>query len=228
MRENAMTRADYVRHQLTAQILSGARPPGSALDEQALAEEFGASRTPVREALRLLAASGLVAHRPRRGAEVIAPSPKELNDMFQVMADLEGLCASHAAAAMTPLERRVLAETHESMAPIVRAGDLEAYANANEGFHALIYGGSHNAYLADLTLQTRQRLRPFRRAQFQSLGRLAASHAEHARIVQAIMGANRAGAIAAMTAHITDVRDAFLRVSRIEDGQTLTAMSRAG
>lgn len=214
-----MTRAEHIRHELSAQILSGARPPGSALDEQALAQEFGASRTPVREALRLLAASGLVAHRPRRGAEVVAPSTRELNDMFQVMADLEGLCAGHAAASMSPLERRVLAETHEAMAPIVRAGDMEAYANANEGFHALIYSGSHNAYLAELTLRTRQRLRPFRRAQFQSLGRLAASHAEHSRIVQSIMAANRAGAITAMTAHIADVRDAFLRVSGMEEAQ---------
>ena len=71
-------------------------------------------------------------------------SPGDLRDLFQVMADLEGLCASHAARSMSPDERRALAAAHKGMAPIVRQGDRAAYAKANEDFHALIYAGSHN------------------------------------------------------------------------------------
>jgi DNA-binding GntR family transcriptional regulator len=209
-----MTRAERIRLDLAEQIITGRRLPGTALDELALAREYGASRTPVREALRQLAASGLVAQRPHRGAEVAAPSARDIGDMFQVMADLEALCASHAAVVMTAPEREALAGLHARMAPVVQAGDLEAYTQANDEFHALIYAGSHNGYLVELTQQTRQRLRPFRRAQFHSLGRLAASYAEHQAIVRAIQRADRAGAQAAMLQHIADVRDAYLGLSR--------------
>lgn len=205
-----MTRAETIRADLTEQILSGARAPGSALDEHELARVYGVSRTPVREALRRLASSGLVAYQPHRGAVVASPTPRMLDDMFQVMADLEGLCARYAARLMQPDERHRLSEQHAAMARIVSAGDTAGYARANETFHAMIYAGSHNTYLSDLTLQTRQRLQPFRRAQFTSLGRLAASHREHDLVVRAIERADQNGAQAAMHAHIAIVRDAYL------------------
>lgn len=210
MQGEQITRSEQIRRDLTSQILGGQRLPGSALDEQELAASYGVSRTPVREALRLLAASGLVAHRPNRGAEVAAPSITDLRDMFQVMADLEGLCAGHASGAMSPTERRALAQAHEAMAEIVRSGDSTAYAGANERLHALIYAGSHNSYLVEITMQTRTRLRPYRRAQFSTLGRLAASHAEHEVIIQAILRGDRLAAQRHMVEHILVVRDAFL------------------
>lgn len=213
MKGSRTTRSEQIRQDLTSQILGGQRPPGSALDEQELATSYGVSRTPVREALRLLAAGGLVAHRPNRGAEVAAPSISDLRDMFQVMADLEGLCAGHASRAMSPEERAALALAHEVMSEIVRAGDSVAYAQANEKLHALIYAGSHNSYLVEITLQTRARLRPYRRAQFSTLGRLAASHAEHEAIVQAILRGDRLAAQRHMVEHILVVRDAFLRLA---------------
>ncbi len=74
----------------------------------------------------------------------------------------------------------------------------------------------HNSYLHDITMQTRQRLKPYRRAQFSSLGRLAASHAEHEAIVQAILRGDRAAAQRHMADHILVVRDAFLRLSEGE------------
>jgi DNA-binding GntR family transcriptional regulator len=214
-----LTRSEQIRLDLTNQILGGQRLPGSALDEQELAASYGVSRTPVREALRLLAASGLVAHRPNHGAEVAAPSAADLRDMFQVMADLEGLCAGYAARAMPPEGRRQLADLHESMASIVRAGDGTAYSAANESLHGLIYSGSQNSYLVEITMQTRQRLRPYRRAQFSTLGRLAASHAEHDAIVLAILRGDRAAAQRAMSEHIHVVRDAFLRLAQGEEAE---------
>jgi DNA-binding GntR family transcriptional regulator len=214
-----MTRAETIRVDLTEQILSGRRVPGSPLDEHELAQTYGASRTPVREALRQLASSGLVAHRPHRGAVVAAPTPRMLQDMFQVMADLEGLCAGHAARHMTAAERDGLNRAHDDMAPIVRSGDHAAYAEANEGFHASIYAGSHNVYLAELTLQTRQRLKPFRSAQFNTIGRLSASHAEHDSIVQAILRGDQAAAQSTMVRHITVVRDAYLSLAHAAEKQ---------
>jgi DNA-binding GntR family transcriptional regulator len=212
-----MTHAERIRHDLAEQILNGARVPGASLDEMTLAQEYGASRTPVREALRQLAASGLVAYTRHKGVEVAAPTPDELAEMFVVMADLEGLCAGHCAVMMSTEQRRDLELFYASMAPLVQEGDLAGYRDANDEFHSRIYTGSKNRYLADLTRKTRLRLQPFRRAQFQSLGRLGESHAEHGEIVTAILRADRASAIAAMTRHILDVRDAYQRLARAAD-----------
>ncbi|WP_022721971.1 FCD domain-containing protein, partial [Rhodopseudomonas sp. B29] len=78
-----------------------------------------------------------------------------------------------------------------------------------ERFHNAIYDGAHNAYIAEITLATRVRVQPFRRAQFRNLGRLAKSHAEHERVVVAIMRGDKAGAAGAMRGHIELVRDEY-------------------
>jgi DNA-binding GntR family transcriptional regulator len=213
MTGESQTLSERIRHDLANDILSGRRQPGALLEEQELASHYGVSRTPIREALRSLAASGLVIYKPNRRAEVAKLSRQDLHDMFQVMADLEGLCAGYAARAMTPSERAVLGRMQSDMASIVREGDAVAYAQANDRFHALIYAGSHNAYLVEITLQTRQRLKPYRQAQFNALGRLSASHAEHERIVQAILRGDYQAATKAMMEHIGVVRDAFLTLS---------------
>lgn len=203
------TRTETLRAQLADEIVSGALAPGTPLDEQELAARFGVSRTPVREAIRQLSASGLVSVRPHRGAVVALPTPAELNDMFEAMAELEALCAGLAARNMTVAERRGLERLHEELRALVHQGDPVRYHERNEAFHAAIYAGSHNSYLAELTLMTRTRVAPFRRAQFRAAGRLGGSYTEHELIVQAILRGDQAGAAAAMRAHIGIVRDAF-------------------
>ncbi|MBK8084873.1 MAG: GntR family transcriptional regulator [Devosia sp.] len=202
------TSAEEIRRGLAERIISGALPPGTPLDESTIAAEFAVSRTPVREALRLLAASGLVDQRPHAKALVAKPDEAELAGMFEVMAYLEALCAGLAALAMTTAEREALDALHAAMAPIVRDGDTARYAEANDVFHTAIYQGAHNGYLSEITRSTRQRLQPFRRAQFAALGRLARSHAEHGLIVEAILRGDRAEAEAAMRRHIAIVGDA--------------------
>jgi DNA-binding GntR family transcriptional regulator len=203
------TRTETLRAQLADEIVSGALAPGTPLDEQELAARFGVSRTPVREAIRQLSASGLVSVRPHRGAVVALPTPVELNDMFEAMAELEALCAGLAARNMTAAERRGLERLHEELRVLVQQGDPARYHERNEAFHTAIYAGSHNSYLAELTLMTRTRVAPFRRAQFRASGRLGGSYAEHDLIVQAILRGDQAAAAAAMRAHIGIVRDAF-------------------
>jgi DNA-binding GntR family transcriptional regulator len=95
------------------------------------------------------------------------------------------------------------------MSGIVSAGDRLTYIRFNEIFHNAIYQGSHNSYLEEITRQTRQRLQPFRRAQFSTLGRLARSHAEHGQVVEAILQGNRSDAANFMRAHIALVEDAW-------------------
>jgi DNA-binding GntR family transcriptional regulator len=203
------TSAEEIRQRLAARIVAGQLAPGTPLDESQLAEEFAVSRTPVREALRLLAASGLVDQRAHAKSLVAKPDEGELRGMFDVMAELEALCAGRAATAMDARERDALDALHATMAGIVREGDARAYAEANDAFHSAIYDGAHNAYLSEITRATRARLQPFRRAQFGARGRLGKSHTEHGLIVDAILQGDRAAAEAAMRSHISIVESAY-------------------
>jgi DNA-binding GntR family transcriptional regulator len=203
------TLADELRLQLADEIVRGLISPGAALDESELARRFGVSRTPVREAIRQLDASGLVEVRPHRGAVVARPSEERLIDMFEAMAELEALCAGLAAERMTAIERGALEAVHEGLRALVHGSDPQHYHEVNEAFHATIYAGAHNSYLAEMTHATRKRVQPFRRAQFRNLGRLAKSHLEHDRVVVAILRGDRAGAAAAMRLHIVKVREEY-------------------
>lgn len=209
MARAARTSAEEIRHSLAARIISGELKPGTPLDETGLATEFSVSRTPIREALRMLRASGLVDQQPHASAVVAKPDEATLAGMFEVMAYLEALSAGLSAQMMSGGERQSLSTLHAEMAAIVRAGDHLRYVEANEAFHSLIYDGAHNAYLSELARSTRQRVQPFRRAQFASLGRLSRSHEEHTRVVAAILCGDRAGAEAAMRSHITIVESAW-------------------
>jgi DNA-binding GntR family transcriptional regulator len=203
------TRAEELRLQLADEIVRGALVPGSALDEITLADRFRVSRTPVREAIRSLAASGLVEVRAHRAAMVAQPSVNQLVGMFETMAELEALCAGFAAERMLSTERHALEAIHNKLRAMVRSGDPQRYHEVNEAFHNSIYTGAHNTYLAEITLSTRARVQPFRRAQFRNLGRLAKSHIEHDRVVQAILRGEQSVAASAMYAHIVTVRDEY-------------------
>jgi DNA-binding GntR family transcriptional regulator len=203
------TLAETLRLQLADEIIRGILAPGVFLDETELAKRFQVSRTPVREAIRQLAASGLVETRAHRGSLVAWPSHERLIGMFEVMAELEGLCAAFAAARSTPAERQALATVHEELRAMIQSGDPQRYHEINEAFHATIYTCAHNAYLAEITTATRLRVRPFRRAQFRNLGRLAKSHVEHDVVVTAIMRGDRTGAAEAMRRHIKTVCEEY-------------------
>jgi DNA-binding GntR family transcriptional regulator len=204
-----VTRAEELRLQLADEIVRGVLPPGASLDESDIARRFKVSRTPVREALRQLAARGLIDARAHRGAVVARPSIDRLSGMFEAMAELEAMCAGLAAERMLPAERHRLEAIHEELRVLSYAGNPDRFHEVNERFHNAIYAGSQNGYIAEITLATRARLQPFRRAQFHNLGRLAKSHAEHDRVVVAILRGDRVGAAAAMRAHIELVRGEY-------------------
>lgn len=203
------TKADDIALVIEEAIVSGELAPGTVLRQEQLSEQFNVSRTPVREALRQPVASGLVDARAHRGAVVARPSIERLTGMFEAMAELEALCAGLAAERMSPAERHRLEAIHEELRVLSYAGNPDRFHEVNERFHNAIYAGSQNGYIAEITLATRVRVQPFRRAQFRNLGRLAKSHAEHDRVVVAIMRGDRPGAAAAMRAHIELVRDEY-------------------
>jgi DNA-binding GntR family transcriptional regulator len=209
LRPERSTRAAELRLQIADEIVRGTLVPGAPLDEKELATRYRVSRTPVREALRQLAASGLVEAKAHRGATVARPDRERLLAMFEAMAELEALCAALAARRMSTTERRRLEDVHGELRALLHCGDPQRYHVVNEAFHSAIYGGAHNSYLAEMTLATRIRVQPFRRAQFRNLGRLAKSHAEHDQVVVAILRGDHNGAAEAMRAHIVTVREEY-------------------
>jgi DNA-binding GntR family transcriptional regulator len=203
-----LTKAQQIHQAIADDIVHGRLLPGASLDEATIAAAFGVSRTPIREAIRHLTAIGLVEARARRGAVVAALSTVELDEMFAVMAEVEALCARWSAIAMTAAERRHLLSLQSESEALVSAGSREAYVDFNNRFHEAIYNGSHNRFLAELALSVRRRCAPFRRAQFETLGRIAKSHAEHGVVVTAIQRGDAETAALEMKAHIIVVRHA--------------------
>jgi DNA-binding GntR family transcriptional regulator len=199
---------DGLCRQLADEIVEGMLKPGDRLDEVGLAGRFGVSRTPVREALRQLEATGLVHRRPNRGVVVTLVGRERLAAMFEAMAEVEAVCARLAAARMATEERAALEALHAGAAALVSAGAEAAYEDANRRFHGLLYDGAHNVELAAIAAAMRARIAPFRRAQFRVLGRIARSWQEHDLVVRAVLAGDGRAAEAAMRAHLLTVRDA--------------------
>jgi DNA-binding GntR family transcriptional regulator len=161
--------------------------PGQHLDETELAERFGVSRTPIREAMQQLASMGVVVIRPRRGAIVADLGPQQLVEMFEVMSELEATCARLAARRMTSEEQVTLRAAHQACKDALDAQEPDEYYYKNEAFHEAIYAGSHNQFLIEQARSLYRRLRPYRRLQLRVRNRLAKSYAEHDGVVQALL-----------------------------------------
>ncbi len=211
MNDERMLLSDQIRNALTDEIASGQLLPGSALDETLLAARFNASRTPVREALRELAASGLVEARPRRGVIVARTTPERIMDMFEAMAEIEATCVRLATYRMTPLERGELIDLHNASADMVAAGDVDAYDAFNRKFHEKIYLATHNSFLAEQALATRLRMAAFRRTQLRESNRIAHSRAEHQAVISAIAQGDGEQAARNMRAHMLNAASALAR-----------------
>lgn len=201
--------SDRIRNALTDAISSGELAPGTTLDEQQLADRYGASRTPVREALRQLATSGMVEVRPRRGVIVRHVTAEEVMDMFETMAELEAVCVRLATYRITPLERSRLLRIHEASQAAVEQDDVDAYDALNRDFHEAIYRAAHNDFLADQAIAVRTRLNAFRRMQLRQARRLASSRAEHDAVMHAIAEGNGEEAGRRMRAHMLNAASAL-------------------
>jgi DNA-binding GntR family transcriptional regulator len=203
--------SDQIRNILTDEIASGALPPGMGLDEQNLADRFGASRTPVREALRQLAVTGLVEIRPRRGVIVTQTTPERIMEMFETSAEIEAMCVRIATYRITPLERGKLIEMHDASEALVKRGDIDGYDKFNREFHETIYSATHNTFMADQALAIRNRMKAFRRTQLRHASRLVRSREEHEAILNAIAQGDGDEASRRMRAHMLNAASAIGR-----------------
>lgn len=203
------TRVDRVRELLAEDILSGRLRSGTRLDEVGLTRRFEVSRTPIREALRELAAIGLVQIRAHSGAAVADLATAHLSEIFEAVAELEALCARLSALKMSSAERYQLEKLHHHCGALVRGGDADLYHAANIDFHVAFRVGCHNAALENAVATLRGRFAPLSRIQFRSEGRLADSYAEHDEVVRAVLRGNAELAFQAMRRHVSGVQRAF-------------------
>lgn len=199
-----------VVRRLEEEIVSGVLPPGTRLDEVQLAERYKLSRTPLREALAQIAASGLIEIRPRSGAFVTQLSPRAMLECLAFTAEVEGIAATWAATRMTQAERTALMAIQSQASGCVSRDDADGYFELNRLFHEAIYAGAHNSYVQDGAHKLFLRGAPYRRLQLRQRGRLATSHAEHGAIAAAILAEDGPAAAAAIRSHIMIQGDRFL------------------
>jgi DNA-binding GntR family transcriptional regulator len=182
--------ADQIRESIEKQIVTGEFADGERLDEVKLADRFGVSRTPLREAFQSLAASGLLELIPHRGAFIRQPSFVELVEMFEVMAELEALCGARAARRITDEQLEEIAVTIEKCEVALSRDDTDEYYRENELFHMLIYEACGNEFLTGQARHLHRRLRPYRRMQLRVRGRMPESMREHREILAALKAGN--------------------------------------
>ncbi|WP_255340539.1 GntR family transcriptional regulator [Jiella marina] len=192
-----------MRDFLEQEIVTGERRPGERLDESAVAARFGVSRTPVREAINQLVSAGLVDQIPNRGAFVRGMGLAELVEMFEVMAELEGMAGRLAARRIGEGERKRLREAMAACAEAAESSDTDAYYYENERFHQAIYDSCGNAFLAAEARRLHIRLKAYRRLQLRVPQRMRQSLAEHQRIVAMIEAGDGEGAEAELKSHIS-------------------------
>jgi DNA-binding GntR family transcriptional regulator len=198
-----------LRDEIENGIVTGAFEPGELLDEVQLATRFGVSRTPIREALMQLSAIGLIEIRPRRGAVVVDPAPERIFEMFEVMAEMEGMAGALAARRHTEEDRMALMTAHEKCEAAAASEDTDRYYYDNEVFHSAIYAAGHSTFLEEQCMVLHKRLRPYRRLQLRVRNRMKVSLKEHGEIVAAILDGDAERARALLRGHVAVQGDRF-------------------
>lgn len=188
-----------VHERLREDILAGELEPAHVLTETALAESFGVSRGPVREALGRLAAEGLVTITPRRGAIIAGLSPEEFVEAYQVREALETLAIRLAVPRLDGATRGRLRELHEEMVECARRGEVTAFFEANAAFHLIFSRASGNRKLQEMYQSLMNQMARYLARSLALRGTLEKSITEHAAILEAVDAgdANRAARLLA-------------------------------
>lgn len=201
--QRSLSQGEFVRRNLGRDIMIGRLPPDSFLSEVHIAHQYGVSRTPVREAIRSLAADGLVTLRPRKRAVVKGQTTAEILDQFEAMAELEASCARLAARRRTDSELIIMERHQDECRRHAYDDEPYIYYQANVKFHEAIYSASGNRYLREKTLELRDRMWFLRITQGRLPGRLQESAAEHDSVLAAIQARSEEKAASSMRSHLT-------------------------
>ena len=194
--------ADKLISDIRKEVSSGILKPGDQLEVAALAERFGVSRTPIREAIRALVDYGVLETRPRKGSFVKILSAKQLLDLFQVAAELEGMACRLAALSLT---KENAEEIENALIKCKKAAEKQnntKYAMANLDFHSAIHNASGNDWFIDQLKQLQINLNSYRTMPYEIRGRLRKSTDEHSVIFDAILSGDGERACNLMRDHM--------------------------
>lgn len=175
---------EEVSSRLRDMIIEGTLPGGQRLNERVLCEELGISRTPLREAFRVLATEGLIELLPHRGAQVVQLSREEVTHAFELMGALEGLSGELACRNITRGELAEIKALHRQMAACHRKRDLPGYYHLNRAIHERINAAARNPVLAEFYRTLNARLHSLRFRSNLDRTRWTAALAEHAQMIE--------------------------------------------
>lgn len=190
-------------------IAAGLLQPGERLDETKLAERFGVSRTPVREALSRLTAHGVLVTGEKRGVRVAQYSRGELGQMFEAMQEIESICARIVNQRLTLLARSEIEAAQAACKVAAKANDRIAYIHANEALHLSIYRATGNRYISEMASDFRRKTGPFRAKKLETQADLMASVGNHEVLLAKIFSSDSQVAVDGMREHMTE---SFMRV----------------
>lgn len=205
---------DEVASKLRERIFAGELAPGSFIDEPGLCSEWSISRTPLREALKVLTAEGLLRHEPRRGCFVSEITERDLDEIFPVIALLEGRCAFEAANNATDADLAALEQLHDRLQRSAKAKRITEYYETNFAIHEAIILLANNRWLAQVIGDLRKIVKLARLQQLHAPGRLEQSLSEHMAVYAALKAHDAEGAEAAMRTHLTRQRVALRELAR--------------
>ena len=226
---------DVVFQTLRQAILREDLAPGERLMEIPLANKLGVSRTPLREAIRMLEQEGLVMMIPRRGAQVAGISEKSLRDVLEVRRSLEKLAIELACERMTEEDLRRLEEAEEEFGKAVRGGDALRIAESDESFHDVIYSGTGNTKLVQMLNNLREQMYRYRLEHIKDEKSRLSLMEEHVRMMEALRNRDVDLAKKAAGEHILNQEENVLRNLREQEDngpeeqkKTRKKTSRAG
>ncbi len=205
-----------VAERLRAMIHAHTLCTGQWVDEMQLAGQLGISRTPLREALKVLATEGLVRLEPRRGCFVNALSAQDIEEIFPLMAMLEGRCAYEAASKATPTDLQALQPLHDALQAHALAGRIDDYYDTNYKIHEAIQALAGNRWLSDMVGNLRKVLSLSRHRSLSVAGRIDESCAEHLAIFAALKAHDPQAAEALARTHLLRQRDALRELAALD------------
>jgi DNA-binding GntR family transcriptional regulator len=208
---NHPTLPAVVADRLRQMIVDGTLRPGTWLNERDLCEVLKVSRTPLREAYRMLASDGLLLIQAKRGAMVVKMSPADIENIFDVLGVLEGLAARQAAERGTDAELEHIAQLHARMLEGYRAGDIKAYFTASMGTHIAISHAAHNPALVASYDRLNLQVQALRYKSNLDPAEWAAGVADHERFVAALLARDGNGAENAIREHLGNKKTWHLR-----------------
>jgi DNA-binding GntR family transcriptional regulator len=200
--------SDQIRTDLSDLIRQGQLLPGVPIDEVALAERYGVSKTPIREALLKLEAQGLLQSQSRGGMVLAKMNLRQLLSLFELLAEIEAIAVRLAVERMTPEELIAIEAIHNESKVYADNENLEGWQKANEAFHEIIYHAARNTFLRDEALRIRAQTGAYRLHAFGALGRIHSSFVQHGEIVEALRKRDSNHASRVMIKHLFPANDA--------------------